>query len=264
MEQVKHLIHTIRDLSQRHRALATLCYTALALLLVGALALAGALPWQAARHDGPAPAASHTTRPEPRHKAKDKPKPRKEETAPTPPAPAPRDPAQVAGGYARDMSNLLGTDAGVNNNTIGEIVSMQEDDPDSPYSQAEQRLTDLIKTVQAGPADPTQARSQCDQLDQAWSQWNTELWKAANDTLGDQVRQMEDGAAPGQNFIAGHPDYPQPCRAWAADRIEDWKGTTEDDFHSLVAHVKQINTELDQCGTQMTQEQAAAMPQDAA
>lgn len=251
MEHVKGLLTRLGAFSDEHKAIASACYVLAAALLVVMLMLVGVIP---GLHPDNRPASDASTS----QRAPARRKPAK----PTQPVRA-GDIAAKARSATDAMNALLAEKTGVNGATVADQIAPQMNDPDSAYNAADQKLTDLIKQITARTEPAGQAADgDGRRLDTLYDAWQTEVWKAANTNLTNQIEQMNQSAKAGQDYLASHKDYPASCARYAGYHVPDVKGETRADFQRQVGRIAAFDGMLQQCSADMTPAQAAAMPQD--
>jgi hypothetical protein len=255
MGLMKQLLRKIRAFNDAHKAAASAVYVVLGLLLTAVLIVVGAVPGRPAAHSGdpdgkPSVSRHHETR---RRAAAPK--------APAGPA-APVDPKAKAREITDGMGALLASPVGVGGATVADQIAPQMADPNSGYSAADEKLTDLAKRILSAPDGDEDIRRQAGDLDRLYAQWTAEVWKAANKNLSLQVQQMNHSAARGREYLRSQHGYPSSCVAYAGFKVSEDAGTTKADFDHTVAQIKRFDDLLGQCSSDMTPSQASAMPQD--
>lgn len=172
-------------------------------------------------------------------------------------------PARTARERLAAMDSLLAQPAGVNGARISDYVKPQSADMDSDYTHRQDAFTDLAKAALAGkPSSPDQAADRATAITDAYRAWEDALWRAANDTLRNQLGQMDESYLPVRSWIKDHPDYPKVCRSWASTITDDGsKAQGRAGFDAQVRRVAAFDNGQRSCAAAMSPEQASRLPQ---
>lgn len=253
------LLDRLHDAERKHRFLAPVLYLLTAALLCVVLGLVGILPMPWSHGAAPSePAPAETKAP----------------AGTKPPAVAEKEPEghaedgtwrgaskRQAQDELRSMDAILDGHVGVNGSTFRSYVTAQANDPESDYSVAEDKFTDLAKQVTAAPAGTREGvLEEQKRLKEAFEGWQAQVWAVTNDGLDDQIDQMLTSADAGRRYISGHPGYPDSCNRYAANKIETG-GSTREDLERKVEAIRRHDDLLSRCSADMTQEQASRLPQ---
>ncbi|RBP98830.1 hypothetical protein CRD59_06990 [Bifidobacterium xylocopae] len=161
------------------------------------------------------------------------------------------------------MNTLLASSSGLNGLTIQDYIKPQQSDPTSPYSTAEQSLTDQAKQILASPpTSSAQAAASRSSLASAYRSWEKAMWEAAGDTLAGQISQTEDSYRPVRRWLKDERSKPASCSEWMGYTLEPTrKAGGKERFSRLVRRIEQYDSLRQRCAADITPQQAARAPQ---
>ncbi|MEK0217095.1 hypothetical protein [Bifidobacterium mongoliense] len=249
----KALQQSFHDFEHHHPVLLVFGYIGAAIVLILFLAVFGVIPGLHP-HPEATPVASSSTAPS---------------SAPSTSSPAVDDgdwknaSTQLAQQKLDGMQQLLSSPSGIDKRPIHDFIFAYGWPLSVDYQPVEDAFTDTTKQVFAAPGtNKEQVQQQCDKLNQTYDAWQKAAWVVANKSIARTINDWTETSKAARTFLQTQPSYPKSCLDFAAYYPDKTVGTTKQDFTSRVDQYNKANNLLTTCGTQLTPDQAANMPQD--